>query len=117
MAQFAISQGVPASDILEETQALSTIQNVYYSAQIMHAHGWSSAEVVSAGYHLGRASLILTPFGRRQPALAIDWRTHAAPRAPEYSLLREPLLYSIEALRCLYYRIFGFPSSRFLPRR
>jgi uncharacterized SAM-binding protein YcdF (DUF218 family) len=115
MSQFAASQGVPASDIVEEPRAQNTIQNIFYSAQIMHAHGWSSAEVVSSGYHIGRASLILGVFSRRQPALAFAWRTHAAPRAPEYFFLRQPFLYSLEATRCLYLRIFGFPSSRFLP--
>jgi uncharacterized SAM-binding protein YcdF (DUF218 family) len=115
MAQFAETQGVPASDIFEESHAQNTIQNIFYSAQIMHDHGWSSAEVVSSGYHLGRTSLILTTFNRRQPALAFAWRTHAAPRAPEYFLLRQPFLYSLEAYRCLYLRIFSFPSNRFLP--
>jgi uncharacterized SAM-binding protein YcdF (DUF218 family) len=116
MAQFAVSQGVPASDLIEEGRAQNTIQNIFYSAQIMHAHGWSSAEVVSSGYHLGRTALILGTFNRRQPALALAWHTHPAPRAPEYSVLRQPLLYSVEAGRCLYYRLFGFPSSPFLPR-
>jgi len=116
MSQFAISQGVPASDLLEEGHAQNTIQNIFYSAQIMHAHNWSSAEVVSSGYHLGRAGLILATFNRRQPALALAWRTHPAARAPEYFLLRQPVLYSVEATRCLYYRLFGFPESHFLPR-
>jgi uncharacterized SAM-binding protein YcdF (DUF218 family) len=116
MAQFAASQGVPASALIEEPRAQNTIQNIFYSAQIMHAHGWMSAEVVSSGYHLGRAALILATFNRRQPALALAWRTHPAPRAPEYFLLRQPSLYSIEASRCLYFRLAGFPNSSFLPR-
>ena len=115
MAQFAESQGVPASDILEEDQARNTIQNIFYSAQIMHAHAWSSAEVVSSPYHLGRAALILTTFDRRQPALALNWRTHPAAWPPDYGILDEPILYSVEAWRCLYLRLFGFPASRFLP--
>ena len=115
MAQFAQSQGVPPSDILEEPQALNTIQNIYYSAQIMHAHGWSSAEVVSSPSHLGRSALILATFNRRQPALALTWRTHPAPWPPEYSFLNRAVAYSIEASRCLYLRVFGFATSRFLP--
>jgi uncharacterized SAM-binding protein YcdF (DUF218 family) len=115
MARFAASHGVPASDLFEEGQAQNTIQNIFYSAQIMHAHGWSSAEVVSSGYHLGRAGLILATFNHRQPALAFAWRTHPAARAPEYFVPRQPVLYSLEATRCLYYRLFGFPNSRFLP--
>ena len=116
MAQFAESQGVPASDILEEPRAHDTIQNIYYSAQIMHRHNWSSAEVVSSPHHLGRTELILNTFNLTQPALSIDWRTHPADWPPEYHLSHELFLYTDEALRCLYLRIHGFPPSRFLPR-
>jgi uncharacterized SAM-binding protein YcdF (DUF218 family) len=116
MAQFAISQGVPPSAILEESQAQNTIQNIYYSAIIMHQHGWHSSEVVSSSYHLGRTSLILTTFNRTQPTLAIDWRTHGAPLPREYTVSRKILVYTVEAYRCLLLRIGGFPSSKFLPR-
>jgi uncharacterized SAM-binding protein YcdF (DUF218 family) len=116
MAQFAESQGVPASDILEEGQAQSTIQNIYYSAQIMHRQGWSSAEVVSSPYHLGRTALILNTFDLRQPELAVHWRTHPAAWPPEYSFVLKTALYSVEAWRCFDLRVHGFPASRFLPR-
>jgi len=115
MAQFARSQGVPADAILEEGQAQDTIQNIYYSATIMHAHGWTSAEVISSPYHLGRTSLILTAFDRRQPALHIDWRTHPARWPAEYGLHARAVLYSVEAWRCLTLRFRGFSASRFLP--
>lgn len=116
MAQFAATQGVPASAIYEEPQAQNTIQNIYYSAQIMHQHGWSSAEVVSSPYHLGRTDLILNTFNITQPALSIDWRTHPAHWPSEYNLGHELILYSVEAWRCLQLRVTGFPPSRFLPR-
>lgn len=115
MALFAESQGVPASDILEEGQAQNTIQNIYYSSRIMHAQGWSSAEVVSSPYHLGRAALILGTFNLRQPALSFNWRTHPSKWPREYSILHKAILYSVEAWRCLYIRVLGFPTSRFLP--
>lgn len=115
MAQFAASQGVPVTDILEEPQAQNTIQNIYYSAGIMHQHNWRSAEVVSSPYHLGRTSLILLAFDRRQPSLAIDWSTHPSGWPSEYDFRHKIVLYSVEAWRCLQLRIFGFPSSRFLP--
>jgi uncharacterized SAM-binding protein YcdF (DUF218 family) len=78
MAQFAATQGIPTTVILEEPQALDTIQNIYYSAQLMHQHNWSSAEIVSSPNHLGRTSLILNTFNSTQPAFSIDWRTHPA---------------------------------------
>jgi uncharacterized SAM-binding protein YcdF (DUF218 family) len=115
MAQFARSQGVPADAISEEGHAQNTIQNIFYSSQIMHSHGWTSAEIVSSPYHLGRTALILGAFNRRQPALHIDWRTHAAAWPTEDGTSTKALLYSVEAWRCLHLRIYGFPNSRFLP--
>ncbi|HEY0163701.1 MAG TPA: YdcF family protein [Edaphobacter sp.] len=115
MALFAATQGVPASAIFEEQQAQNTIQNIYYSAEIMHQHDWRSAEVVSSPYHLGRTALILSTFDRRQPSLAIDWSTHPSGWPSEYGVQYKIVLYSVEAWRCLQLRIFGFPSSRFLP--
>jgi uncharacterized SAM-binding protein YcdF (DUF218 family) len=75
MARVAQAQGVPASVVFPETHALDTIQNACYSARILKAHGWHSAEVVSSASHLPRAGLIFS----RLPAL--DWRVHPAPEA------------------------------------
>ncbi|WP_260705584.1 YdcF family protein [Edaphobacter flagellatus] len=112
MAVYAAEQGVPATDIIEEGQAQNTIQNIYYSATIMHQHGWSSAEIVSSPYHLGRTALIMNAFNTRQPALSIDWRTHPSNWPPEYDIHHKVVLYSVEAWRCLQLRLQG---SRFLP--
>lgn len=116
MAQLARSQGVPASAILEDVQAQNTIQNIYYSAQIMYQHGLNSAEIVSSPSHLPRAALIVNTFNVDQPSLYFSWRTHAARWPPEYSIFRELALYIGEARNCLILRFNGFPSSRFLPR-
>lgn len=115
MAQFAVSQGVPPSAILEEDRAQNTIQNIFYSSQILHQQGWSSAEVVSSPYHLGRTALILRAFNNRQPTLSIDWRTHPSGWPPEYAIYHKVILNTVEAWRCLQLRLLGFPSSRFLP--
>jgi uncharacterized SAM-binding protein YcdF (DUF218 family) len=72
MARAAEAQGIPESAIFLEGESRDTIHNACYSARIMKAHGWRSAEVVSAAFHLPRAGLI---FGR----LPIEWRVHAAP--------------------------------------
>jgi uncharacterized SAM-binding protein YcdF (DUF218 family) len=109
MARFAEQQGVPAADILEERQAMDTIQNIYYSAAIMRDHAWISAEVVSSWSHLPRAALILTHF-------PITWRTHAAPWPPEYSIADKSIPDWREAVYCLDLRIRGFTPSRFISR-
>ncbi|HEY0263709.1 MAG TPA: YdcF family protein [Granulicella sp.] len=115
MAQLAESRGVPAADVSEEPQAMNTIQNIFYSAEIMHQHGWRSAEVVSSPSHLPRASLIVTAFDREHPEMAFDWRTHAARWPAEYNLVDRISHYSAEASYCLKLRLLGFPKSRFLP--
>jgi uncharacterized SAM-binding protein YcdF (DUF218 family) len=115
MATLAESEGIPASAIVEEPQAQNTIQNIYYSSQIMHAHNWHSAEVISSPAHLGRAAMILQATAKAHPELAIYWHTHPSLWPAEYSLLHRLSLDTLEATRCLQIRIFGFPKSRFLP--
>jgi len=75
MARVAQAQGVPASVITQEPQALDTIQNVCYSARILNDHGWHSMEVVSASSHLPRAAMIFSHL----PDAKLQWRMHAAP--------------------------------------
>ena len=108
MARTAEAQGVPASSIVIEPQALDTIQNACYSARIMKAHGWRSAEVISSPSHLARASLIFS----REP---IDWRLHAAPSLePEItSSVRAPD--SLEVLKTIRYLVYAQWAERCTP--
>jgi uncharacterized SAM-binding protein YcdF (DUF218 family) len=115
MALFAIRQGVPASAILEEPRARNTIQNIFYSAKLMHQHNWSSAEIISSPNHLPRAGLIVNALNIAQPGLSIDWRTHPSQWPPEDSPARKFNFYTGEALYCLQLRIRGFPPSQFPP--
>jgi uncharacterized SAM-binding protein YcdF (DUF218 family) len=79
MAATAHAQGIPASAIVEEPQAMDTIQNACYSVRIMKAHDWHSAEVVSSASHLPRAGIIFSE-------MPLEWRTHAAPSLePEHA--------------------------------
>ncbi|MGA3081507.1 MAG: YdcF family protein [Terracidiphilus sp.] len=72
MEQAAQAEGIPEAAIYVEPEARDTIENACYSARIMKAHGWRSAEVVSSASHLPRAGMILS-------GLPVEWRTHAAP--------------------------------------
>ena len=107
MAQLAEADGVPASAVIEEGRALDTIQNAYYSVQIMRAHGWHSAEVISSPSHLPRASLIFAHF-------PITWRMHAAPWPPEYGFFHRAANDWYEAVDTARIRITTFPESHFL---
>ena len=97
MARTAEALGVPASSIFPETEALDTIHNACYSARIMQAHGWRSAEVVSSDSHLPRAGLIFS----RQP---LDWRTHAAPSLEPESA---SWLDGLEVLKTMRYLVYA----------
>nr|WP_252263714.1 YdcF family protein [Paracidobacterium acidisoli] len=109
MAAFAESQGIPASAILEERQAQDTIQNAYYSVAILRAHGWSSAEIVTAPYHIPRSALIFSHF-------PIEWRAKAGAWPPEYDYELRFILAFREVLKTDSLRLFGFKPSPFLPR-
>ena len=105
MARTAEALGVPVSSIYQEAQALDTIQNACYSARIMKAHGWQSAEVISSGSHLPRAGLI---FSRT----ALQWRTHpASPLEPENSLSRQGAE-AMEILKTVRYLIYARWADR-----
>src|SRR3984885_5566517 len=107
MATLAIAQGVPPAAVIEEPQALNTIQNIFYSQRIMAAHQWTSAEVVSSPSHLPRAALILEHF-------PLVWRTHPAPWPSEYTVWQRAAHYCVEAQYCLKLPLLGSPASRFI---
>ena len=58
MAELAVAQGVPAAALVTETHARDTFENAHYCRQIMQAHGWQDAIVVTTPYHVRRASRI-----------------------------------------------------------
>ena len=108
MKVLAVARGVPETDVIEEDKAGDTIQNIYFSHEIMQAHGWQSAEVVSSPSHLPRTALILAHY-------SFAWRTHPARWPPEYHSDQEGKLYWGEARGCWRYMHNGFPHNRWLP--
>ncbi len=108
-AAVCASQGVPDPQVFAEGEARNTIQNAYYSYQIMQAHGWSSALVVSSPSHLRRASLIFSHY-------PFAWQMQAAPWPPSLPLWKLVWYWSSEAGYTSYGRLFGFPNAgKFLP--
>lgn len=100
MARTAEAQGIPESAIFEEPQARDTIQNACYSVRIMEAHGWHSAEIVSAAYQLPRAGLIFK-------SLSLQWTTHAAPPLSSKSAAYEYAYAAVEVLKTARYLIWA----------
>jgi uncharacterized SAM-binding protein YcdF (DUF218 family) len=108
MARVAEAQGVPASAIVLEPQAEDTIQNACFSARIMKAHAWQSAEVISNAAHLPRAGLI---FSR----LPITWRTHAVPSLVPASSFTTRNASAEEILKTLRYLVYANWADRCSP--
>jgi uncharacterized SAM-binding protein YcdF (DUF218 family) len=105
MARSAEALGVPASSIFQEPEALDTIHNACYSTRIMKAHGWKSAEVVSAATHLPRAGLI---FSRT----ALEWHTHAAPSVEPESAFSHDAAEALEILKTVRYLVYANWAER-----
>ena len=60
---LAQTLGVPASAILLEDRSHSTEENALDTAAIMRLHGWTTAIVVSDGFHLYRTELLFRRAG------------------------------------------------------
>ncbi|HTB98354.1 MAG TPA: YdcF family protein [Terracidiphilus sp.] len=105
MAHTAEAEGIPASAIIVEPRAQDTMQNACYATRIMKAHGWTSAEVVSSGYHLPRAAMI---FGE----LAVEWRVHPAPPLEPQSTSKRVLATMVETLKTMRYLVYARWAER-----
>ena len=110
MAGLAEAQGVPPAAIVVEGEARNTIQNIYFSDQIMQQKGWTSVEVVSSPSHLPRAGLILEHYH-------FQWKERASAWPPEYDWRKLGMIYAAEITETCVRRWRGFPPSPFLPLR
>ena len=79
MKKVAVEMGVPPGAVLEERQAMDTIGNARYSAELMREHGWSSCIVVSSPYHLKRARKLFQAAG-----LEVQTKGCEVPDSPWY---------------------------------
>jgi uncharacterized SAM-binding protein YcdF (DUF218 family) len=104
MMQFARSQGVPASALFAEGRSRNTIQSAFYAYQLMQAHEWTSALVVTSPTHIRRASLIFSHY-------PLAWRMDSAPWPPDFPLWKWLWFWTSEIGYTSYGRIFGFPNA------
>jgi uncharacterized SAM-binding protein YcdF (DUF218 family) len=96
MARSAEAQGIPASAILIEPEAMDTIQNACYSVRMMKEHGWRSAEVISGAEHLPRAGIVFN-------SLPLQWSPHPAPPLTVQSAAYQSALIAVEVLKTARY--------------
>jgi uncharacterized SAM-binding protein YcdF (DUF218 family) len=105
MAHLAAANGVPDAALIRERRARNTIENAAYAVQIMQAHGWRSAEVISSPTHIPRAGVIFS-------AYPIAWRTHAARWPAEYGFADKAVRYVYEVLDTARIEIVGRTPPR-----
>jgi uncharacterized SAM-binding protein YcdF (DUF218 family) len=105
MARSAEALGIPESAVFIEPEAMDTIQNACYSVRIMKAHGWHSAEIISAAEHLPRASLIFSTLS--QGSWPLEWSEHAAPPLSPESSAYHSALTTVEVLKTARYLIWA----------
>jgi uncharacterized SAM-binding protein YcdF (DUF218 family) len=90
MKRDAIADGVPAAAILVEPSSNTTQENARLVAELMKAHGFTSAILVTSPYHQRRAAYL---FAREFPAAQLTFTNYPA-RDPEWDpntwWLREP---------------------------
>jgi uncharacterized SAM-binding protein YcdF (DUF218 family) len=92
MRRLALNAGVPDDAIILEDQSHSTEANLANSQAIMAAHGWRTAIIVSAPYHLFRAELVARDLGMSATgAPAREDPTFTAPHLHVWYTLRETL--------------------------
>lgn len=70
MQLIAISSGVPKEAILTERHSANTYENVRFVKQILDQRGWKSILLVSAPYHMRRASLV---FRKNAPEVRVRY--------------------------------------------
>ncbi len=63
MKAVAISLGVPESDIILESSARNTYENVAFTRKILARKGWGKILLVSSPYHMKRAALVFKKVG------------------------------------------------------
>lgn len=62
MAEYALTQGIPPTDIILEKQAQNTYDNLRLSKELCQQHHFTSVAVVSSCFHIRRAAFFTKKF-------------------------------------------------------
>ena len=65
MRGLAVEEGMPEGNVVLECKSTRTIENAFFSIAMMEKRGWSSALVVTDGFHLPRSLFTLRCFGMK----------------------------------------------------
>jgi len=105
MKQFALNRGVPSKDLLTETRSINTIQNAFYSNQIMQGKKVDSIILVTSAYHTLRARHIFKKYGYHIQTKAVFY-------PKELGFFRKATAMFYEYAAWLYYSIHGWEVAK-----
>lgn len=96
MLQYALSQGVPESDIVLDYAGFSTYESIYRARDVFCA---DRMIIVTQKYHLFRALKISRSLGVETKGAAAEQRKH---RAALYREMREVLARNKDLIKCIF---------------
>lgn len=97
MRAYFLENGVPEENLFAEETSVNTIENIANAKEIMDAHGWTRAAVVSSDYHVQRALWIARDAGIDACAVAARSSDKVSTRVA--SRLRETASWCVYALK------------------
>ena len=96
MRAYLVGHGVPANAIVTDSYGDNTFLTARHAAALMHAHGWTSAFVITQYFHVPRTRLALEKCGVKVAGWAhapfFEWRDL-------YSVPREVICYPVYTLK------------------
>lgn len=96
MRNHLVAAGIAPDAILVEPRSLSTIENAYYSAQMLKRHGLSRAMIATQQWHMRRAVRDFRHFGIDAIAPPAVW--HDEPPVALKTFLSERVCYCLDLL-------------------
>lgn len=91
MRDYLLQQGVPQDAIFIEPKATSTYENLRFSREMMEAHGWRTAVIVTHQYHGARSLDIAEALDYERPQVSV---TDSQVMNMSYHRSREVLAYT-----------------------
>jgi len=91
--QYAIQNGVPATDILIEEKSHTTYENIVYAKEVAEAHGLRKLLIVSDPLHMKRAVVMARDLGLAAEPSPTQTTRYTGVRSQAGQLARETYFY------------------------
>jgi uncharacterized SAM-binding protein YcdF (DUF218 family) len=92
--EYLLSLGVPEDAVLYENRSRTTWQNLEFAQEVMREHGWTTAIIVSDGFHIHRSLMMCRDLGIPAQGAATPYSVieRVAYKRVRYSVREVPLL-------------------------